>query len=110
MTRVTGKDKRADINRQNAQINRQNARINRQNETLVVTIASNMMGHKTGEAKRIQDLQPKAYPTRCHGHSLSVSVKDTTKNCELLLDTMGTAKEIISLMKFSPKRENLLGK
>ena len=24
--------------------------------------ASNMMGHKTGVAKRIQDLQPKAYP------------------------------------------------
>ena len=39
--------------------------------------ASNMMGHKTGVAKRIQDLQPKAYPTHCHGHSLSLSVRDT---------------------------------
>ena len=29
------------------------------------------MGHKTDVAKRIQDLQPKAYPTHCHGHSLS---------------------------------------
>ena len=29
--------------------------------------ASNMMGLKTGVAKRIQDLQPKAYPTYCHG-------------------------------------------
>ena len=37
--------------------------------------AGNMMGHKTGVAKRIQDLQPKAYPTHCHGHSLSLSVK-----------------------------------
>ena len=35
--------------------------------------ASNIMGHKTGVAKRIQDLQPKAYPTHCHGHSLSFS-------------------------------------
>lgn len=67
-----------------------------------------MMGHKTGVAKRIQDLQPKAYPTHCHGHSLSLSVKDTTKNCKLLSDTMDT-KEIVSLVKFSPKRENLLG-
>ena len=33
--------------------------------------ASNIMGHKTGVVKRIQDLQPKAYPTHCHGHSLS---------------------------------------
>lgn len=67
-----------------------------------------MMGHKTGVEKRIQDLQPKAYPTHCHGHSLSLSVKDTTKNCKLLSDTMDT-KEIVSLIKFSPKRENLLG-
>ena len=40
--------------------------------------ASNMLGHRTGVAKRIQDLQPKAYPTHCHGHSLSLSVKVTT--------------------------------
>ena len=71
--------------------------------------ASNMMGHKTGVAKRIQGLQPKAYPTHCHGHSLSLSVKDTTKNCKLSSDTMDTAKEIVSLIKFSPKREHLLG-
>ena len=67
-----------------------------------------MMGHKTGVAKKIQDLQPKAYPTHCHGHALSLSVKDTTKNCKLLSDTMDIAKEIVSLIKFSPKRENLL--
>ena len=60
-----------------------------------------MMGHKTSAAKRIQDLQPKAYPTHCHGHSLSLSVKDITKNCKLLSDTMDTAKEIVSLIKFS---------
>ena len=54
------------------------------------------MGHKTGVAKRIQDLQPKAYPTHCHGHSLSLSVKDTTKNCKLKSYTMDTAKEIVS--------------
>ena len=69
--------------------------------------ASNIIGHKTGVAKRIQDLQPKAYPTHCHGHSLSLSVKDTTKNCMLLSDTMDRA--IVSLIKFSPKQENLLG-
>ena len=36
-------------------------------------------------------------------------MKDTTKNCKLLLDTMDTAKEVVTLIKFSPKRENLLG-
>ena len=59
-----------------------------------------MMGHKTVVAKRSQDLQPKAYPTHCHGHLLSSSVKDTTGNYKLLSDTMGTAKEIVSLIKF----------
>ena len=33
--------------------------------------ARNIMGHNSDMAKRIQDLQPKAYPTHCHGHSLS---------------------------------------
>ncbi|XP_074609646.1 zinc finger MYM-type protein 1-like [Acropora palmata] len=71
--------------------------------------ASNMLGHKTGVAKRIQDVQPKAHPTHCHGHSLSLSVKDTVRNCKLLLNTMDTAKDIVTLIKFSPKRECLLG-
>ena len=65
--------------------------------------ASDMMGHKTDVAKRIRDLQPKAYPTHCHGHSLSLSVKDTTKNCKLLSDTMDTAKEIVFLIKVFTK-------
>ena len=37
-----------------------------------------MMGHKTGVAKRIQDLQPKAYPTHCHGHSLSFPLSSSS--------------------------------
>ena len=36
-------------------------------------------------------------------------MNDTTKNWKLLSDTMDTAKEIVSLKKFSPKRGNLLG-
>ena len=60
-------------------------------------------------AKRIQDLQPKAYLTHYHGHSLSLSLKDTTKNCELLPYTTDTAKEVVTLIKISPKRGNLLG-
>ena len=57
-----------------------------------------MLGHRTGVAKRIHYLQPKAYPIYCHGHSLSLSVKDTTKNCTLLSETMDTAKEVVTLI------------
>ena len=78
-----------------------------------------MMGHKTGVAKRIQDLQPKAYPTHCHAHSLSLSVKDTTKNCKLLSDVTidGHSKsnrflhKVFTTTRKSPRviKENLQG-
>ena len=70
--------------------------------------ASNMLGPKTGVARRIQEVAPKAHPTHCYAHSLSLSVKDMTCNCQLLSLTMDIAKEIVTLIKFSPKRESLL--
>lgn len=71
--------------------------------------AGNMMGKKSGVAKRIKDLQPKALETHCHGHSLNLSVKDVTSKSEILHNTMGTVSELTILIKFSPKRERLLG-
>ena len=72
--------------------------------------ASNMLGKSSGVAVQLQAIQPRAPYTHCHAHSLSLSVKDVTKSITILRDTMGTAGEIIILIKFSPKRENLLGK
>ena len=43
--------------------------------------ASNMFGKKTGVATRILQLQPKAHPTHCHGHSLSLGIKDAVRSC-----------------------------
>ena len=71
--------------------------------------AGNMLGNRSGVAKHIQECQPKAHPTHCHGHSLSLGVKDATKNCKILSDTMSNTNEVVKLVKFSPKRENLLG-
>lgn len=70
--------------------------------------ASNMMGRKSGVATQIQGIQPKAITTHCHGHSLSLAVKDLTSSCAVLSDTMGTAGEICILIKYSPKREKIL--
>ena len=67
-----------------------------------------MLGPKTGVARRIQEVAPKAHPTHRYAHSLSLSVKDMTCNCQLLSQTMDIAKEIVTLIKFSPKRESLL--
>ena len=71
--------------------------------------ASNMMGRKSGVATKIKEIQKNALETHCHGHSLNLSVKDVTSQCKLLKDTIGIVGEICVLVKFSPKRENLLG-
>ena len=71
--------------------------------------ASNMVGKNSGVAVKIQEKQTKAFATHCHCHSLSLSVKDATKNCTILENTMNTSKEIVTLIKFPPKRENMLG-
>ena len=52
---------------------------------------------------------PKANPTHCHGHSLSLGVKDATSSCKILSDTMNNTNEIVKLAKFSPKRDTILG-
>ena len=71
--------------------------------------ATNMLGKNSGVATRIQSIQPKAHITHCHCYSLSLSLKDTTKESKLLADTMDVSKEIVQLVKYSPKRENILG-
>ena len=71
--------------------------------------ASNMMGYKSGVAKQIKSIQPKALETHCHGHTLSLSVKDMTKQCKLMDDVIVNVSEITTLVKYSPKREKLLG-
>ena len=72
--------------------------------------ASNMLGKKLGVATQILSEQPKAVVPHCEGHLLSLAVKDLTTNCKVLSDTMSTVAEICVLIKYSPKRENLLGR
>ena len=68
--------------------------------------ASNMLGKTSGVAAQIKQLQPKAEVTHCHAHSLSLSVKDATKSIKSLGETMGTAGEIIILIKYSLREKN----
>lgn len=57
--------------------------------------ASNMLGKRSGVAKQKQECQPKAHITHCHGHCLSLSVKDATNNSKILSDTMSNTNEIV---------------
>ena len=70
--------------------------------------ASNMLGKKSGFAAQIKLIQPKSVVNHCHSHSLSLSVKDVTNSSRLLGDVMGTMAEITTLLKYLPKREQLL--
>ena len=70
--------------------------------------ASNMLGKKSGVANQILDIQPKAFATHCHCHSLILSMKETPKESKILSDTMDTSGEIAILVKYSPKREQKL--
>ena len=69
---------------------------------------SNMMGKKSGIPQQILKEQPRALITHCHVHSFSLFIKDTNKQCCILSETMGTAGEIIVLIKFSPNANECL--
>lgn len=71
--------------------------------------ASNMFGKKSGVSVKILAEQPKALATHCQGHSLNLGIKTTMNGSKIMKDVMGTVTEIISLVKYSPKRESLLG-
>ena len=64
-----------------------------------------MLGKKSGVAMQIKELQPKAHYTHCHGHSISLSVKEVTKRSKVLGNAMCVAEEIVVLIKYSPKRK-----
>ena len=57
------------------------------------------MGHKSGVAKQIREIQAKALETHCHGHTLTLSVKDMTNQSKLLSDNISTVGEITVLVK-----------
>ena len=71
--------------------------------------ASSMFGKNTGVSVQIAAEQPKALSPHCQGHSLNLGIKTTMTNSKQMKEVMGTVTEIISLVKHSPKRENLLG-
>ena len=68
-----------------------------------------MLGKRSGVATQIKCVQPKALETHCHGHSLNLSVKDATTSIRLMNDVLSTVAEITKLVKYSSKREQLLG-
>ena len=69
--------------------------------------ASNMLRKRSGVVKQIIETQPKFF-THCHCYMLSLSVKEMTKESKILSNAMDTSAEITILIKYSPKREQML--
>ena len=69
--------------------------------------ASAMSSPKSGVAKRIADLEPRAVFTHCYGHTLNLAAADTLKQCKLMREALETTREITKLIKYSPRRDGI---
>ena len=70
--------------------------------------AGKVLGKRFGVTAQIKRVQPKMMETHCHGHLLNLLVKDATKSNRLINHVLEIVVEIAKLIKFSPKREQLL--
>ncbi len=69
--------------------------------------ASTMQGRRTGVATRFRNKQPAAIPVHCCAHSLNLCLQDAGRKLLCIRDALEVCREIIGLIKFSPKRLHL---
>ena len=67
--------------------------------------ASAMSGLRSGVATRFLEEEGRAIYTHCYGHALNLACSDTNKGCKVMRDTLDIAKEILQLIKKSPRRD-----
>ena len=66
-----------------------------------------MQGKRKGLATLVKNEVPAALPVHCLAHSLNLCLQDVARQVELLRDAMDVVREIIGLIKYSPKRTHL---
>ena len=69
--------------------------------------ASAMSGIKSGVAKQICDIEPRALFTHCYGHALNLAASDVLKQSKLMSDALDLTREITKLIKCSSCREGI---
>ena len=70
--------------------------------------AGSMAGSRSGVAKRISEIEPRALFTHCYGHALNLAACDTIKRMKVMKDALETTHEITKLIKYSPRREGII--
>ena len=58
--------------------------------------ASSMSGGRAGVAKRITDLEHRAFYTHCYGHASNLAAQDAVKHSKIMEDCLDTTYEIPS--------------
>ena len=69
--------------------------------------ASNMAGHLSGVAKRIQDEEPRALFVHCMAHCLNLCLQECAFSCHCVREALALTSELASLIRASPKRLGL---
>ena len=63
-----------------------------------------MMGHLTGVATQLRQIEPTALQVHCFAHSLNLCLQDAAKLCVIVRDCLGLVGEMLHLIKYSPNR------
>ena len=69
--------------------------------------ASSMSGSRSGVAKRITEIEPRALFTHCYGHALNLAACDVLKQSKVMKNALELTHEITKLIKYSPRREGI---
>lgn len=69
--------------------------------------ASNMQGTRNGLASKIRKDVPAALPVHCLAHCLNLCLQDAGRKLPFLRDALDTVREVVKLIKLSPKRAHL---
>jgi len=69
--------------------------------------ATNMSGSRNGIQALLKRESPHTLYVHCLVHSLNLCVKEVTRTCDIMRDTMSFVYELTQLIKISPKRLSL---
>lgn len=72
--------------------------------------ASVMSGKVAGVSQRISSLEPRAVYVHCLAHSLNLALQDSARALPLYRDMLEYVKDIVNLIRMSPKRSALLNR
>ena len=70
--------------------------------------ASVMAGHVSGVSKRIAEEEPRAVFVHCMAHSLNLALQESARQWPIYRDMLDYLKDIINLIRASPKRSAIL--